>query len=103
MSKSVRLDEEAVEELDAAALWYEARRRRLGLDFVVAVRDAFQKIAINPLAWPVVRDVPERFGARHFLLRRFPYAIVFIELDEEIRVVAIAHTSREPGFWRGRM
>ena len=101
MSKRVRLDEEAVEELEAAAVWYEARRRKLGLDFIAAVRDAFQKITINPRAWPVVRDVPERFGARHFLLRRF--SVVFVELDEEIRVVAIAHTSREPGFWRGRV
>lgn len=23
-------------------------------------------------------------------------------LDNEIRILAIAHTSREPGFWRGR-
>ena len=35
--------------------------------------------------------------------RRFPYAVVYIELDNEIRVLAVAHTSREPGFWRGRL
>jgi len=37
------------------------------------------------------------------VLRRFPYVVVFIELDAEIRILAIAHMSREPGFWRGRI
>lgn len=30
-------------------------------------------------------------------------AIVYVELDDEIRVLAIAHGSRQPGFWRYRL
>lgn len=36
-------------------------------------------------------------------LRRFPYSIVYVELEDEIGVVAIAHGSRKPGFWRQRI
>jgi plasmid stabilization system protein ParE len=103
MTKPLRFDDEAAEELDMAAAWYEARRRNLGVDFMTAVREALQRIAATPRTWPLVRDVPERLNVRRFLLRRFPYSIVFIEPDEEIRVLAIAHTSREPGFWRHRL
>ncbi len=103
MTKPLRFDDEAVEELEAAAAWYEARRMSLGIDFVRVVRDALDRVAENPQTWPSVRDVPARLNVRRFLLRRFPYSIVFVELDNEIRVLAIAHSSREPGFWRNRV
>lgn len=103
MTKPLRLDDEAVEELEAAAAWYEARRQDLGLDFVATIREALLRIADRPQTWPLAPGVPERLGARRFLLRRFPYSVVFVELDTEIRVIAVAHTSREPGFWRRRL
>jgi plasmid stabilization system protein ParE len=103
MTKPLRFDDDAVEEMEMAAEWYEARRQDLGIDFVTAVREALQRIADAPQTWPLVRDVPERLNVRRFLLRRFPYSVVFMELDAEIRVLAIAHTSREPGFWRTRL
>jgi len=31
-------------------------------------------------------------------LRRFPYFIVYREVDETIEVIAMAHTSRRPGY-----
>lgn len=71
---------------------------------MTAVREALQRVAEAPQTWPLfARGVPERLNVRRFLLRRFPYSVVFIELDAEIRVLAIAHTSREPGFWRNRL
>ena len=103
MTKPLRFDDEAAEELDASADWYEARRRNLGIDFLRVVREALERIADNPQTWPLVRDVPARLNVRRFLLRRFPYSIVFLELEDEIRVLAIAHSSREPGFWRHRL
>ena len=103
MTKSITFDDEAVEELESAAQWYEARRQDLGIDFVRDVREALLRIASRPRTWPLAPNVPEHLNARRFVLRRFPYAVVFAELASEIRVLAIAHTSREPGFWRGRI
>jgi hypothetical protein len=37
------------------------------------------------------------------VLKRFPYDIVVRELSEEILVVAVAHHSRRPGYWRDRL
>ena len=103
MTKPLSLDDEAVEELKSAAQWYETNNEGLGLEFVHAVREALLRIAERPHTWPLKAGVPVHLNAKHFVLRRFPYAVVYIELDDEIRVLAVAHTSREPGFWRGRL
>jgi hypothetical protein len=36
-------------------------------------------------------------------LRRFPYDIVVRERVDEIIVVAVAHQSRRPGYWKNRL
>jgi hypothetical protein len=51
----------------------------------------------------LARDVPSHLHVRKLPSQRFPYAIVFIELDDEIRVLAIAHGKRQPGYWRARL
>lgn len=35
-------------------------------------------------------------------MKRYPFGIVYRELADEIRVLAIAGTKRRPGYWRGR-
>jgi len=35
-------------------------------------------------------------------LKRFPYTIFYIDLDEQIWVGAVAHQSRRPGYWARR-
>jgi toxin ParE1/3/4 len=45
----------------------------------------------------------EALGLRRALLSRFPYGVVFVELEDHIRVVAIAHAKRKPGYWLHRV
>jgi toxin ParE1/3/4 len=40
-----------------------------------------------------------RDSARRLPLRRFPYSIVYYVRESEVRVLAIAHQRRKPGFW----
>jgi len=35
-------------------------------------------------------------------LTRFPYSLIYTESGDEIRILAVAHHSRRPGYWRGR-
>ncbi|HSS65741.1 MAG TPA: hypothetical protein VLS27_15020 [Gammaproteobacteria bacterium] len=42
-------------------------------------------------------------GAKRLILKRFPYDVVVRELADEVVVVAVAHHSRRPGYWRGRL
>ena len=54
-----------------------------------------------------IRDDPRRFphcDERHsfYLMRSFPFQIIFRCVEDEIQVVAVAHTSRKPGYWYDR-
>lgn len=51
---------------------------------------------------------PEQYGwyddtLREAVLRRYPYSIVYrVEMSGEVLVLAVAHASREPGYWQSR-
>jgi len=36
-------------------------------------------------------------------LKRFPYLIVFREMDSEIQIIAVAHGRRRQGYWKRRL
>jgi hypothetical protein len=40
---------------------------------------------------------------RRALLHQFPYSVAFLPLATDLRVLAIAHLHRRPGYWRGRV
>lgn len=39
---------------------------------------------------------------RHFVLRRFPHSVIYAVIDDLLYVLAVAHGSREPGYWAPR-
>jgi plasmid stabilization system protein ParE len=41
-------------------------------------------------------------GRRRWLLTRFPFAVVYRVTDDSIRVLAVAHHRRRPGYWQAR-
>ena len=92
----------ALDDLEDAVLWYEAKRDGLGLRFKSAVQRAEQRLAQNPgLGAPVVgRSVPR--GVRRLRLKRFPYSLFYVN-DGEVVVVAVAHDRRRPGYWKVRV
>jgi plasmid stabilization system protein ParE len=100
MKRTLRVLPEAEAELQSAALWYEEKRRGLGIGFVAVVDRAFESILENPEACPVWRaDRPYRRRP----LKRFPY-VVFFRIDTaNVEIVAVAHAKRRPGYWLDRL
>lgn len=37
------------------------------------------------------------------LTNRFPFTIIYVEREQEFLVIAVAHTSRKPGYWKNRL
>jgi plasmid stabilization system protein ParE len=93
----VRLVPAARLELLEAYNYHEEQQVRLGHDFAVEVSEAVKEIVRHPLACP-----PRVGGTRRCRLKRFAYGIVYRVLKTEIRVLAIMHLHRRPGYWRGR-
>ena len=103
MSRRVRILDEAANEATEAAAWYERQRAGLGEEFQRAIDAALDLLEedIVPLN-PVPGAAGER-GAKRIILKRFPYDVVVRDLGAEVLVIAFAHHSRRPGYWRDRV
>lgn len=102
MTKALRIHRLAEDELSDAASWYETKQPGLGMSLLELIDRAVERIRSGVLPGSPVLRVTRAKGARRVLLRRFPYSIVFYERKEEIVIVAFAHSSRRPGYWRSR-
>jgi toxin ParE1/3/4 len=101
--RTVLLLEEAVQEGEEAASWYEAQREGLGREFREAFShslDVLREGFLTGSPWPGLLG---KRGIRRIQMGRFPYHLVFVINDRSITVLAIAHQRRRPGYWRNRM
>ncbi|MBI3399604.1 MAG: type II toxin-antitoxin system RelE/ParE family toxin [Deltaproteobacteria bacterium] len=96
--KRVIIHHDAELELWQAVEYYETKCAGLGLDLEQEMSRILADIREAPERWPVKRN-----GARCCLLHRFPYAVHYVELEDTLWVVAVAHTSRKPYYWRNRL
>jgi plasmid stabilization system protein ParE len=61
------------------------------------VQHAIDALVATPLAGLAVDD-----GIRWWLVKRFPYSVLYRIREDHIRVLAVAHQKRRPFYWRGR-
>jgi len=94
----VELTPEARREVDDAFEWYFDRSLQAAEAFVREVDSAVALIASSPTIWP-------RFeaGTRRYVLRKFPYNIIYREIPVGIEVIAVAHHKRRPRYWTARL
>jgi plasmid stabilization system protein ParE len=78
--------------------YYSRVSAELGLRFVREVEAAIARARQFPEAW-----APLPGNLRRVRPRRFPHSIVYEVMPGRIFIWAVAHTSREPGYWRGRL
>ena len=76
-------------------------RERAGLQFSHSFFDAFEH-AMRSLAQYPLLGAPWQHNKRRFVMKRFPYAIIYEISTGEIRVLAVAHHSRKPNYWKNR-
>jgi plasmid stabilization system protein ParE len=89
----------ASEEAESAHRWYAERSPIAAVRFREELDAAIAHIQADPR-----RGFPYLHDTRCYLLRRFPYLIVYHQpSDELIEVVAIAHGRRREGYWKPRM
>jgi len=102
LSLPVRIGEEANAEMVDAARWYESHRDGLGAAFLDEVDAAVERIAGAPRVGATVPGVADP-DVRRRPVKRFPYHVVYLELADHLRVLALAHDRRRPGYWVGRL
>ncbi|MBI4862270.1 MAG: type II toxin-antitoxin system RelE/ParE family toxin [Candidatus Riflebacteria bacterium] len=93
----VRLHDEAVAEARSAREWYEARNPTAAFAFFVELDRAVDLIAESPGRYPAYV-----LGTRRYLMRRFPFSVIYRVESDHVLIVALAHAKRRPGYWRKR-
>ena len=60
--------------------------------------EAFSVIQSMPRSWPIISH-----EFRRYLLKRFPYGVIYSIEDNYMYVVAVMHLSRRPNYWIKRI
>ena len=97
MALPVELDPQAEQEAHAAFLWYLERSERAAAAFEQEIEQAIERIGEAPATHPIVEG-----ELRRYLLDRFPYALLYAIGPTAVRVIAVAHQHRRPGYWTQR-
>jgi plasmid stabilization system protein ParE len=92
------LHPEALQDLREAASFYS---EKAGAALAQAVIAEFEHAVDLLLQFPGL-GAAWRHGKRRVLMRRFPYSVIYSVEGDEIRILAVAHHSRRPGYWRAR-
>jgi toxin ParE1/3/4 len=86
---------EAAAEFEQAVSYYEDRGAELGQRLATEVRSAIQRIVAAPEQWRILEG-----EVRRFLMRVFPYSVLYTIESEYILILALMHGKRQPGYWR---
>jgi plasmid stabilization system protein ParE len=87
----------ASEDYAAAYSWYHDRGATLAANFETEVDRGVRLISQSPLRWPKFDN-----QRRRFIVRKFPYSIIYELHGEEVVVLAVAHGKRRPRYWQER-
>jgi toxin ParE1/3/4 len=82
---------------DAAAFYTERANNELGFSLISEFERAIGMLSSNPELGATWRG-----SVRRLPLRRFPYSLVYQIKAQELRVIALAHQRRRPGYWKDR-
>jgi plasmid stabilization system protein ParE len=96
--KTYDLHPEAQREIEGSYLWYSQRSLDATIGFLTQLDHGLEVILTTPHRWPAYM-----YGTRRYLLTDFPFSIIYLDDPESIRIVAVAHHKRRPGYWKERL
>jgi plasmid stabilization system protein ParE len=92
-----RFHPDAVAEAEAARDWNAQHSPRAALDFLEELDRAIAAVLDAPERWSESDE-----GDRRYVLKRFPFLLVYRYVDDAVEFVAVAHGRRRPRYWKHR-
>lgn len=94
----ISLSDEALADFEAGTDWYLEELAFIAADdFADEIEHALSMLS----GFPNI-GIAGSYKTRIFTLQNFPYSLIYRVQPEYVRVVAVAHHSRRPGYWAGR-
>jgi plasmid stabilization system protein ParE len=87
----------AEQDFTEALCWYTERSLQAAEGFEAELVRCLESIKAEPGRFP--RCDPLH---RYYLMRRYPYQIIYRERQDCLIVIAVAHAKRRPGYWANR-
>ena len=101
----VYFEPEAEAELLETFSWYRnignelARKFLADVDKVIAVLQDWP----GPESFPLVHGVQADKPIRKARLKKFPYALIFVQVGDSVQTIAVTHLKRRPLYWKSRL
>jgi plasmid stabilization system protein ParE len=100
--KTLEITGPAEVEFQEATRWYSDRDPRVAARFIAEARKTLQLIETFPRTGSRLPGVDD-LSVRGMPIHKFPYYIVFVDIDDRVEVVAFAHKRRRPGYFMDRL
>lgn len=81
-------------ELIEGISYYSGITAELGLRFEQAVADAVRGAVAHP-----ERGAPRSKSTRRWLVKGFPFGVIYRANEAEVLIVAVAHERKQPEYW----
>jgi len=78
--------------------WYAERSQQAADTFHEELQVAGRAIQQSSERW-----ANYLFGTRRYLMKRYPFVVVYRLAADRIEIMAVAHGRRKPGYWKGRL
>lgn len=88
---------EAQAEFDEALDWYE-QQAGLGQNFLECIAEVLTRIESMPESQEVIFE-----DIRRAVVRRFPYSVFYQIETNQIVIIAVFHSKRNPKIWQSRV
>jgi toxin ParE1/3/4 len=96
--KEIGLHEDALAEAQSAYDWYATQDPTAAEAFIDELDHAMERIVTFPNLGGSYSS-----GTRRYVMKRFPFTLIYRERHRIIEIVAVAHARRKPGYWKKRV
>jgi hypothetical protein len=96
--RKLLLHPSVVEEISEAKNFYNSKVEELGNQLLDEINTAIKFIEESPETWPAYY-----INLHRFILKRFPFSIIYRIKDNEVQVIAFMHHRRKPLYWKKRI
>jgi hypothetical protein len=90
----IRIDLDAEVDLEQAVSWYERAHPTLVSPLLQEISHALCSLRTSPSSFGLVTALPAALGVRRLALREFPYVVAYVQIQAEVRIIAVAHRRR---------
>ena len=90
MKYKIVIQEEAIEDIRAAFIWYEEQRANLGFELLAAIEDCYEKISLHPNYYGYINEYYRRIKTN-----RFPYFVIYETEDDKVVINSVRHTKQK--------